>query len=554
MPRISIGIIFLLLALGAKAQVPTGEIKGPYKWISKIYPGTERNYWLYIPAQYDSRKAACSMIVQDGLGRANGWRLSAHLDTLIHRGEIPVIIGIYIDHGRVISADTSHYPRFNRSFEYDGLGDRYARFLMEEIIPEVKKSYNLSDDPNDRSIAGASSGAICAFNAAWERPDAFRRVLSTIGTYVGLRGADETATLVRKTEPKPLRIFLEDGYHDLNIYAGDWYIANQNLLSALTWAGYEVNHAWGEGGHNNTHTLTVIADALRWLWKDYPAPVTSPIDRYRGMSLTKNLGEWSELPVSKDGLNQIAAAPDGTVYFTGTDGTSIYTVSFDPATIFKRIVQGHINDLTFDASGHPIYSDAGAGAIYIEQNNKASTLIRSAKPGQVLSTSKGLYFMNGLQLGYYHYETKKTILHPLKSGVSGMAITSEKSYLNLIYPDEVFGYSYKINPDGSLSHGQEYIHYHIPYGEKTASPHGLATDTANLLYTGTNMGVQVSDQLGRVNLILPAPNGPVTDLCFGGKEFNRLFIVSGGNAYFRILNTKGNHPTAPPAKPPRPGM
>lgn len=543
-----------MLAFCIRAQVPTGEIKGPYKWISKIYPGTERNYWLYIPAQYDPGKAACSMIVQDGLGRANGWRLSAHLDTLIQRKEIPVIIGIYIDHGRVISKDTSNYPRFNRSFEYDGLGDRYARFLIEEIIPEVKKSYNLSDDPNDRSIAGASSGAICAFNAAWEKPDAFRRVFSTIGTYVGLRGADETATLVRKTEPKPLRIFLEDGYNDLNIYAGDWYIANQNLLSALTWAGYEVNHAWGEGGHNNSHTLTIIADALRWLWKDYPAPVTSHIDRYRGMPLTKNQSGWSELPVSKDALDQIVAGPDGAVHITGTDGTSIYTVTFDPATIFKRTIQGKLNDITIDASGHQIYSDTQYGAIYIELNNKPSPLIVKAKPGQVLSTSKGLYFINDLQLGYYDYASKKTTTHSIKSGVSGMSITAEQSYMNIIHPDEVFGYSYKINPDGSLSHGQEYIHYHIPYGEKTANPHGLAADTANLLYTGTNMGVQVSDQLGRVNLILPAPNGPVTALCFGGKEFNQLYIVSGGKAYFRKLNTKGLHPAGPAVKPPRPGM
>ena len=169
---------------------------------------------------------------------------------------------------------TDNYPRYNRSFEYDALGDRYSRFLLEELLPEVSQSYNISADPNDRSIAGASSGAICAFNVAWERPDQFRRVLSTIGTYVGLRGGDEVATLVRKTEAKPLRVFLQDGTQDLNIYAGDWWMANQNMLSALTWAGYEVNHAWGEGGgHDSKHAITILADALTWLWKDYSASV-----------------------------------------------------------------------------------------------------------------------------------------------------------------------------------------------------------------------------------------------------------------------------------------
>ncbi len=552
--RISSGMVFFLLAHVVHAQVPTGEMKGPYKWISKIYPGTERNYWLYIPAQYDSGKATCSMIVQDGLGRANGWRLSAHLDTLIQRKEIPVIIGIYIDHGRVISKDTSNYPRFNRSFEYDGLGDRYARFLIEEIIPEVKKSYNLSDDPNDRSIAGASSGAICAFNAAWERPDAFRRVLSTIGTYVGLRGADETATLVRKTEPKPLRIFLEDGYNDLNIYAGDWYIANQNMLSALTWAGYEVNHAWGDGGHNNSHALTLIADALRWLWKGYPSPVKIHMEQYQGMSLTRDLPGWTELPVSQDTLDQITAGPDGTIYVSGKSGSSVYTIKPGHTAIIKKNIRGKLKDITIDASGRQIYSDTRYGAIYLEQNNKRSPLILKAKPGQVLSTAKGLYYIDDLRLGYFDYASKKTTTNYIKSGVSGMAISAEQSFMNIIHPDEVFGYSYKINPDGSLSHGQEYIHYHIPYGAKTANPHGLAADTANLLYAGTNMGVQVSDQLGRVNLILPTPRGPVTDLCFGGHEFNQLYIVSGGKAYFRQLNTKGLHPAGPAVKPPRPGM
>ena len=127
--QLTLGLIFFV-SIGLLSQIPSGQIKGPFKWISQIYPGTERNYWLYIPAQYNSTKPTCSMIVQDGLSRARGWKLSEHLDTLIHEGKVPPIIGIYIDHGRVLSKDTTDYPRFNRSFEYDGLGDRYARFLI----------------------------------------------------------------------------------------------------------------------------------------------------------------------------------------------------------------------------------------------------------------------------------------------------------------------------------------------------------------------------------------------------------------------------------------
>ena len=153
------------------------------------------------------------------------------------------------------------------------MDDRYARFLLEEILPEVGKSLNLAQDGNGRAIGGASSGAICAFNAAWERPDAFSRVFSTIGTYVGLRGGHAYPTLVRKTEPKPLRVFLQDGSNDLNIYGGDWWMANQAMLSALEFAGYDVKHVWGDGAHDGKHGGAILPDALRWLWRDYPAPV-----------------------------------------------------------------------------------------------------------------------------------------------------------------------------------------------------------------------------------------------------------------------------------------
>src|SRR5438034_434253 len=170
--------------------------------------------------------------------------------------------------------------RFNRSYEYDGLGDNYARFLLEELLPEVEKKktadgrpIRLSKNGNDRCIGGASSGAICAFTAAWERPDAFRRVFSAIGTYVGLRGGDRYPTLIRKYEPRGLRVFLQDGANDLNIYGGDWWMANQMMERALAFSGYEVQHAWGEGGHSGNHGTAIFPDVMRWLWKDWPQPV-----------------------------------------------------------------------------------------------------------------------------------------------------------------------------------------------------------------------------------------------------------------------------------------
>lgn len=158
--------------------VPQGKIEGPFEFRSSIFAGTVREYWVYVPAQYDPAKPPCLMIVQDGLGMAQNWRLPTILDNMIHAGEVPVQLGIFVGHGSVPASHENAQPRFNRSFEYDGLGDRYARFLIDELLPEVAKTWKFSNNPDDRCLAGASSGGICAFNAAWERPDAFRRVIS----------------------------------------------------------------------------------------------------------------------------------------------------------------------------------------------------------------------------------------------------------------------------------------------------------------------------------------------------------------------------------------
>ena len=495
------------------------------------------------------------MIVQDGLSRARGWKLSEHLDTLIHEGKVPPVIGIYIDHGRVISKDTNDYPRFNRSFEYDGLGDRYARFLIEEILPEVKKSYNLSEDPNDRSIAGASSGAICAFNAAWERPDAFRRVFSTIGTYVGLRGGDEFHTLVRKTEPKPLRIFLEDGYNDLNIYAGDWYIANQQMNSALTWAGYEVEHAWGEGAHSSEHALKIIRDALVWLWKDYPAPVTTHIDKYKGMSITKNQEGWNPIHTSFSYIDRIAVNSKGEVHFTSRDKNGIYKINEEGNAVITSHIK-YYSEFAFDADDHIIAANKNMPGLSILRESASTTILPKINSDKIEITQSGFYFNDTKKnrFGYYDMNTGKTNYFPSLKKIHGMALNAEQSFLNVMEEDAVFGSSYKINADGTLDHPQSYIHFHIPYGYAGPEARSAVIDTANILYTATNMGVQVSDQLGRVNMILPAPNKFVSDICFGGKDFNDLYIISNGKLYVRRLNTKGKLATVKAIRPPRPGM
>src|SRR5262249_49559909 len=255
---------------------PEGEVAKYSFDKSKIFPGTVRDYSIYVPRQYDPEKPACLYVGQDGVQ----YRAPQVFDELIDKKEMPVVIGVFITPGRVKAPNGQAMDRFNRSYEYDSLGDNYVRFLLEEILPEVEtkktsdgRPIRLSRDGNDRCIAGASSGAICAFTAAWERPDSFRRVFSAIGTYVGLRGGDVYPTLIRKDEPQPSRVFLQDGGSDLTIYRGDWWMASQEMERALTFAGYEVNHEWGTGGHSGQHATQIFPDAMRWLWKDWPRPV-----------------------------------------------------------------------------------------------------------------------------------------------------------------------------------------------------------------------------------------------------------------------------------------
>ena len=258
--------------------VPKGEV---LKFIfdhSTIFPGTWREYWVYIPAQYRPDQPACVYVNQDGIQ----WNAPTVFDNLIYKKEMPVTIGVFVAPGRVMpDSGATALARFNRSFEYDGLGGAYAQFILNELLPEVEKqkttdgrAIRLSKNGNDRAIGGSSSGAICAFTAAWEYPNEFSRVFSAIGTYVGLRGGDRYPVLIRKYEPKPIRIFLQDGANDNNSYGGDWWKANEMMERSFIFAGYEVNHIWGEGSHNGKQGTAVFPEAMRWLWKNWPAPVT----------------------------------------------------------------------------------------------------------------------------------------------------------------------------------------------------------------------------------------------------------------------------------------
>ena len=263
-----------------QADVPQGKVTKHVWDKSTVFPGTVRDYYVYVPAQYDGTQPACVLAFQDGVSYVDEkgqFRATVVMDNLIHRGEMPVTVGVFVNPGDFPpdGADANLKPRRNRSFEYDSLGDLYARFLLEEILPEVGKSYKLTDNPAERAICGISSGGICAWTVAWERPDAFRKVISHVGSFTNIRGGHVYPTLIRQTERKPIRIFLQDGSGDLDNLFGSWPLANQQMAAALKYSGYDYKFEYGDGGHNGKQGGALLPESLRWLWRDHPQ-VTKP--------------------------------------------------------------------------------------------------------------------------------------------------------------------------------------------------------------------------------------------------------------------------------------
>lgn len=254
--------------------VPQGQVTQK-KWTStKVYPGTERDYWIYVPAQYNKDQPANLMVFQDGgayVGEQGQFRTTVVFDNLIHKQEMPVTIGLFINPGVIPGAKPDEKPRQNRSFEYDTVSDQYVRFLLEEMLPALEQDYNIVKSAEGRAICGISSGGICAFTAAWERPDAFGKVLSHIGSFTNIRGGHVYPSIIRKTERKPIRVFLQEGSNDLDNLHGNWPLANQEMAAALKFSGYDYKFEYGDGAHNGKHGGAILPDSLRWLWRETAA-------------------------------------------------------------------------------------------------------------------------------------------------------------------------------------------------------------------------------------------------------------------------------------------
>ena len=548
--------------------VPKGEVLKFTFENSKIFPGTWREYWVYVPAQYTPDKPACVYVNQDGIQ----YEAPTVFDNLIHKKEVPVTIGVFIMHGRVKAADgNTALDRFNRSFEYDGLGDNYVRFLLEELLPDVEtkktadgRPIRLSKNGNDRAIGGASSGAICAFTAAWERPAEFSRVFSSIGTYVGLRGGDRYSTLIRKSEPKPIRIFLQDGSSDLNIYGGDWWMANQTLERALSFAGYEVQHVWGEGAHNQKHATAIFPDAMRWLWKDWPEPVKAGRTKNQVLADILMPGQgWQLVSEGYRSTEGLATNARGEVFFSDILAGKSHKIGLDGKLSVFGEASRRSNCQAFGPDGRLYALANGEQKIFVsDASGKATIALGFAGNDIVVAHNGNIYVTNHLASGSNDSSKvwlikpagEKRVVDTGLSYASGVTLSPDQTLLYVADSRSHWVYSYQIQPDGSLQYKQRYYWLHESDATDGSLAGGMRVDRDGRLYVATLLGIQVCDQAGRVNAIIPTPNGRVSNLTFGGESFDALFVTCGDKVYKRKLKVKGAQAWDAPNKPAAPRL
>ena len=554
--------------------VPKGELLKFTFDASQVFPGTTREISVYVPAQYKGDQAACVYVNQDGIQ----WKAPTVLNNLIHKKEIPVTIGIFVTPGKVVARNKdTEMDRFNRSFEYDGVNGNYARFLLDEIFPFVEsqktadgRSIRLSKNGNDRAIGGSSSGAVCAFTAAWERPEEFSKVFSAIGTYTGLRGADHYAILVRKYEPKPIRIFLQDGSNDLNIYAGDWWKANEAMERALTFAGYDVNHVWGEGAHSGAHGTAVFPAAMRWLWRDYPKPVEPSPTKNQFLSDILIPGEEWQLVGEGYGFTEgTAVNAKGEVFFHDIPNAKTYKVSGEGKPELYNPDSKKASGAAFTTAGEMVTITGGWSEPPTKQVHRYKTptryeVVADETPGNDITVS----YKNNIYVTSPDGREKPSKIYLIKPNgerivvdeglkfANGLCLSPDQTQLYVTESASHWVWVFQVQADGTLKHKQKYGWLHVRDADDNAWSDGIKCDREGRIYVTTLSGIQVMDQLGRVNAIIPTPKtkGQVSNLCFGGSNFDIMYVSVHDKVFRRKVRVKGVNGFESPVRPPQPRM
>ncbi len=546
--------------------VPHGELLHSALYDSKIFPGTENEFDVYVPAQYDPQQPACLLVKLDGLGQYE----ATVLDNLIARHEVPVMIGVGI-HSGVIWKNGQRVMgdgalRFNRSYEFDSVNDHFPDYVLNELLPAVQKMatrdgrpIRISPKAEDHMATGGSTGGIGAFTLAWRRPDQFARVYSVIGTFVSMRGGHDYPALIRKTDPKAIRIFLEDGSEDAwNPLFGSWYEANLNMEGALRFAGYDVAHAWGKHGHDGKPGEVILPDVLRWLWRDYPKPIQAGVSQNSTLQEVTLPGEgWQNVPEQFQSVAGLAADQNGEVFASDPATRVIYRMNGEDGPA-KTFYSGH-GAITGEAFGPDgvLYGlvPNEKRVIAVGAGGRVRTVVRGIAGHSIVVTHDGVLYVSEPGL---HSEMPSRVWRISKGqkrmvdqgllSASGVALSPDGSLLFAAEKSTQWIYSYVVGQDGSVKNKQPFYWLHMTDIPNNSGAEDLAVDTHGNLYVATGMGIQICDQNGRVRAILalPTPSGPVRSLCFGGKNFDVLYATDGKRIFRRRLKVTGFAPWAAP--------
>jgi sugar lactone lactonase YvrE/enterochelin esterase-like enzyme len=545
-------VVAVLAGLTCQAAEPGPQgrlIKDVLK-ASRLFPGATHEYQVYVPAQYPGATPAAVMVFQDGAAyaKADGaFRSLAVFDALIAAGEMPVTVAVFVNPGIVPPTREGAKPQSIRSFQYDSLSDRYVRFLIEDLLPVALKDLNVSADPAQRAICGISSGGICAFTAAWQRPDQFGKVMSHIGSFTNIRGGDIYPALIRKTEPKPLRVYLEDASGDLDNLHGSWPLANQEMAAALEFMGYDVRFDYAEGfGHNGKHGGELFSDALRWLWRTEPHEAvfdaSTPLGGDRPLRRQLMPGEgWS---VVADGLG-FADAPctdeAGNFYFCDMKAPAVYRMSVTDGAR-ETLATEAVSGLEFGPDGR-LYGCQGGKQRMIAidvATGKIETIAAGVIPNDLAITPDGFLFFTDTKAG----EVKRITLATCEvavaaqglAGPNGIVLSNDGGTLAVSEYRGERVWTFRINPDGSLDAGMPTMTLRRGDGPE-ARGDGMAVDAADRYYVTSAVGIQVFDPTGRLSGVMATPNPakPLTSCILAGPGHDYLYVTNGDTIFRRRL-------------------
>ncbi|TWT34547.1 alpha/beta hydrolase-fold protein [Blastopirellula retiformator] len=546
--------------------VPQGTVHQMEPWESKIFPGTIRDWSIYVPAQYKADQPAALMVFQDGerMRDVKGrWRVPTVYDNLIARGDMPPTIAIFINPGQDKTKEPRRGKFSNRGYEYDSLGDRYVRFLTEEILPEVRKQYNITDDPNLHAIGGSSSGAICAFTSAWERPDVFRKVYSSVGSFTNLRGGNIYPALVRKTEPKPIRVYMADTSGDVDNAFGSWPWANQRMSSALKYMGYDHRFDWAEGyAHNSDFGGARFPEAMKWLWRDetHVPQINTKDDLRSDYTLLTLLvpGEDWELVAEDLGFADALCADDaGNLYYCDMKAPAIVRINAADGSK-TEIAKESVSGLEFSPDQTVLYGCQGSKNRVISINVKSGeikTVAEGVKPNDLAVTKDGFILIT--ETGAHQVtriDPKTGEVTPADVGIAkpnGIALTNDRGTLAVSDYGGDHTWTFRVNPGGVLDAKQSTMPMRLPIDPQgefrfnqpppyvaAAKGDGMAIDKAGRYYVTSALGVQVFDPTCRPCGVLPKvdPDQPLTTCMLAGEDHSTLFIAHGKNIYRRKLS------------------